>query len=69
MKREFIRDRTGRTVGRIEDDGRKKVAYDSVGKIAGRFDKSANKTYDRTGQQVTTAGNALSSLIVGRKKK
>lgn len=69
MKREFLRDKTGRTIGRIEDDGRKQRAYDSIGRFTGRYDKSLDRTYDWTGRPVTTAGNALSSLIFGRKKK
>ena len=69
MKREFLRDNTGRTLGRIEDDGRKQIAYDSIGRFAGRYDKSLKRTYDWTGRQVTTAGNALSSLIFSRRKK
>ena len=69
MKREFLHDRTGRIVGRIEDDGRRKTAYDSIGQIAGRYDKALNKTYDGKGRLITTAGDALSNLIFGRKKK
>jgi hypothetical protein len=69
MKRESLRDNTGRTIGRIEDDGHKQLAYDSMGRFAGRYDKSLKMTYDWTGRQVTTAGNALSSLILSHRKK
>lgn len=69
MKRQFIRDRVGRIVGRIEDDGSKQTAYDSIGQVAGRYNNSLGQTYDGKGRIVTTSGNALSNLIFGRRKK
>ncbi|MGH8011296.1 MAG: hypothetical protein ACREQ4_02195 [Candidatus Binataceae bacterium] len=66
--REFLKDRQGRTLGRIDDNGRERIGYDIHGRITGRYDKQRDQTLDIRGQIVTTSGDALSSLITGRKK-
>ncbi|MGH7916781.1 MAG: hypothetical protein ACREQE_04875 [Candidatus Binataceae bacterium] len=66
--REFLKDRQGRTLGRIDDDGRERVGYDITGRMTGRYDKQRDQTLDIFGRIVTTSGDALSSLITGRKK-
>jgi YD repeat-containing protein len=62
MSSHYLKDRTGRTVGRIEDHGNEQVVFDASGRRVGRYDKRANKTYDLSGRMVGS-GNLLTNLI------
>jgi YD repeat-containing protein len=62
MSSQYLRDRSGRTIGRIEDRGNEQVVFDASGRRVGRYDKRANKTYDLSGRMVGS-GNLLTNLI------
>jgi len=47
-KTEYITDRSGKVVGRIEAD----KVYDRAGKLQGRHNQTENRTYDRGGKYV-----------------
>lgn len=67
-KSKFIRDARGSLIGRIDDDDHGSRAYDARGSYIGRYDRKVNHTYDNTGRVVTISGDALTSLIFGRKR-
>lgn len=68
-KSHFIKDQRGLIAGRIDEDENSRRAYDARGLFVGRYDRKNNHTYDQRGMVVSTAGDILSSLIFGRKKK
>ena len=53
---EYISNRAGKVVGRVETD----KVYDRGGKLLGRYNKSENRTYDRSGKYI-----GLGDLRVG----
>jgi hypothetical protein len=57
-----LKDRTGQTIARIEDQGYQLQIYNRSGQVLGRFDKSMNATYNVNGQRVGT-GNLLTMLL------
>ena len=67
-KTEQIKDRLGRLVGRIDDKGDERVAYDRSGRLVGRYRKRQDQTFDKSGRVVATEGDALSGLLFGQKK-
>ena len=62
MSSQYLKDRSGRTVGRIDDHGNEQVVFDASGRLMGRYDKRANKTYDLSGRTIGS-GNLLTNLI------
>jgi YD repeat-containing protein len=64
----LIKDRAGRLLGRIVEDGGERRAYDQAGHLVGRYNKRADQTHDGVGRLVTTSGDALSGLLFGRRK-
>jgi YD repeat-containing protein len=62
MGSQYLKDRSGRTVGRIDDHGNEQVVFDASGRCMGRYDKRANRTYDQSGRAVGS-GNLLTNLI------
>ena len=62
MSRQRLSDSSGRIIGYIEDKTNQEEAFDTLGRLAGRYDKKANKTYDGSGRTVGT-GNLLSRLL------
>ena len=68
FKSRFIRDSRGSLVGTIDDDDHGSRAFDARGSYVGRYDLKFDHTYDNTGRLVTISGDALSSLIFGRKR-
>jgi hypothetical protein len=67
-KSRFIRDAHGSVIGRIDDHDNGSRAYDARGSYVGRDDRNVNHTHDNTGRVVTVSGDALASLIFGRKR-
>jgi hypothetical protein len=45
---EYITNRAGKVVGRVDTD----KVYDRGGKVLGRYNKSENRTYDRGGKYI-----------------
>jgi len=45
---DYITDRAGKIVGRLEQD----YVYDRGGKLLGRYNKAENRTYDRGGKYI-----------------
>lgn len=45
---DYISNRAGKVVGRIEDD----KVYDRSGKQVGRYNKAENRTYNREGKYI-----------------
>jgi hypothetical protein len=68
FKSRFIRGSDGSLKGRIDENKVDSRAYDASGKYVGRYDRRLDMTYDNSGRLVTTSGDALSSLIFGRKR-
>ena len=60
MKQE-LRDRNGRKIGEIRDEGSRKVIYDSNGRRLGYFD--GRYTYDANGRRIGE-GDLLTTLLV-----
>ena len=60
MKQE-VRDRNGRKIGEIRDEGSRKVIYDSNGRRLGYFD--GRYTYDANGRRIGE-GDLLTTLLV-----
>jgi hypothetical protein len=48
MNSQYITDRSGKVVGRIEDD----KVYNRAGKLEGRYNQSEQRTYDRSGRYI-----------------
>jgi YD repeat-containing protein len=67
-KTEQIKDKLGRLIGRIDDQGDERVAHDREGRLVGRYRKQGGQTLDKSGGIVTTKGDALSALLLRRKK-
>jgi YD repeat-containing protein len=65
MVTETIKDRTGRTIGRIDDFGEGRTAWDASGRILGRYDRLENRTRDAIGRTVSITGDVLNALILG----
>lgn len=63
MGSEYLKDRSGRTIGRIEDRTQEQILYDATGRRAGRYDKKTNRTFDASGRTAGT-GNSLTALLV-----
>lgn len=59
MKQE-LKDRLGRKIGEIRDEGNKQYIYDRLGCKLGYFD--GKYTYDRLGRKIGS-GNLLVSLL------
>lgn len=55
---EYIKNRSGKVVGRLEGDN----VYDRGGKLLGRFNKNEGRTYDRGGAYIGQ-GDLRASLI------
>ena len=67
MARQDIRDQLGHLLGYIHDNGREQMAYDALGHILGRYNKSMNVTYDALGHRVGNA-NMLTGLIMQNRR-
>jgi hypothetical protein len=65
----FVRGSSGLVVGRIDEDDHGSRAYDAGGAFVGRYNRSLDQTYDRGGRVVTLSGDALTTLIYGKKRK
>jgi YD repeat-containing protein len=63
MPRQYLKDKTNRTIGSIDETAIEKVAYDAHNRRNGRYDKRSNKTYDGSNRLVGS-GDQLSALIV-----
>ena len=57
-----LKDASGKTIGRIEDHGSKRVAYNSAGQKVGEYDESQDVTRDAHGRRIGQ-GDLLSSLL------
>jgi hypothetical protein len=71
MARQPVRDASGRTRGWIDDTATHRTAYNQSGQTLGRYDKKADKTYDKSGHLISSAGDVLTSLFdlfSGKKK-
>ena len=63
MATQYLRDREGRTIGKIEDrDAGKIEIRDKFGRLAGSYDPKSNNTRDREGRSVGK-GNLLTTLL------
>ena len=60
MKQE-LRDRTGRKIGEIKDEGSRQVIYDRTGRRLGYYD--GRYTFDSSGRRIGE-GNLLTTLLV-----
>ena len=59
---QILKDRTGRTIGKIRANGSRQELYDSMGKKLGYFD--GRYTYDNSGRRIGE-GNLLATLLRG----
>ena len=62
MADQELRDRAGRLLGKIRQNGHKLEARDATGKLKGTYDTKTDTTKDATGRSVGK-GNLLSTLI------
>lgn len=60
--RQELKDRSGRKIGEIRDEGAKQAIYDHSGRRLGYFD--GRYTYDTSGRKIGE-GNLLTTLLVG----
>lgn len=57
---QYLKDRTGRVIGRIRQEGSRTVIYDQTGRRLGYFD--GRYTFDSSGRRVGE-GNLLTMLL------
>lgn len=62
MATQFLRDRSGNLLGKIEEFGGKFWIFDSHGSRLGQYDPKINVTFDASGNRVGT-GNLLPTLL------
>ncbi len=58
--KQVLKDRAGRKLGEIRDEGNRQVIYDKSGRKLGYFD--GKNTFDRAGRKIGQ-GNLLTTLI------
>ena len=59
---ETLRDKLGKKLGTLEDNGSQIVLRDSLGKKLGTYEKNSNVTRDSLGNKIGT-GNLLTTLL------
>ena len=62
MADQVLKDKAGRTIGRISEVSGKFVIKDSAGRKKGEYDPKTNVTKDSSGRKVGT-GNLLTTLL------
>ncbi len=65
MARQYLRDKSGHTIGYVDDRPNEQVIFDASGRRKGHYDKKSNKTYDAAGHTLGE-GNLLAALISER---
>lgn len=62
MATQFLRDRSGNTLGSIQEMGGKLILFDARGNRLGQYDPKINVTFDASGNRIGT-GNLLTTLL------
>lgn len=65
MASQILKDKSGRVIGRIDEEGGKYVLKDRSGKRLGYYNPKTDKTFDKSGKSVGK-GNLLDALLVNQ---
>ena len=68
FKSRFIRNASGLVAGRVDEDDHGSRAYDAGGAFVGRYNRFSDQSYDNSGRVFTLSGDALTALILGKKR-